>query len=135
MEKMICVTNNYLCSRNKTFVTTEIEDNDHELLKSGLPDNPCTKCPDYIGCLGCPRGNEYRNRKKQFEDANILDVAKQLREYNEMVNTVKELEMRMRRLLREMPDYAIPYTVEVKDLFCWSRDRVDEGVWSIEVFS
>lgn len=75
----------------QTTVTT-IEDSDYELLKTWIPEDPCTKCRDSYACCGCPKKREADAAIKPLKEAGIFEVQQKVQEIKELQRKLKEME-------------------------------------------
>lgn len=88
----------------KQIITYEFEESDFELLKQGLPDDPCSKCGTVYCPGGCPEQKEYDNVKKKFEDAHIYDVSVVLKEIIRLNKEKKDIQNKISELWKTLPN-------------------------------
>lgn len=82
---------------------------DYDLLKKKIPDNPCTKCDsNYNGsCCGCYKGREYSRITRPYKENNILDFAHDIKRYYETLDTIKKQQQKLKELKSKMPKEII----------------------------
>lgn len=80
-------------------------DKDFELLKMELPSNPCTKCDARIRgyCCGCQQGTDYDKYIKPYKDNNVLDIALKIKEHNDTLKLINELQDKLADIQGEIP--------------------------------
>ena len=90
----------------KEVVTYQFDEDDIELLKKELPDNPCAvKCNGgFIGCCGCPDVYKYEDAVKIYKDKGIFDIALEIKSVKDNQEKIKELEEKSRQIERKYPE-------------------------------
>lgn len=97
----------------KEVVTYQLDEEDIELLKKELPDNPCAiKCHGgVIGCCGCLDAYEYEDTVKIYKDKGIFDIALEIKSVKdnkkriqELQEKIKELEDKTMQIKRKYPE-------------------------------
>lgn len=86
----------------KTVMTFTKED--IELLKKPIPTFPCTTCRSTIECCGCPERWEYNEKIKPYEEANIIDVARELLDITNMEKKIEEMQNRVAYIKVNLPE-------------------------------
>jgi len=77
----------------ETIVTTfKIENNDYELLKTPVPEDPCIHCPNHYGCCGCPKSRERDEIIKPLKQAGVFEVQQKVQEVKELQQELKYIE-------------------------------------------
>ena len=69
----------------------EYTQEDYELLKKPLPNDPCSTCRAGYECCGCPEEREYASKVKPYKDAGIYEVAVLLNRRKININKMEEL--------------------------------------------
>lgn len=82
-------------------------DEDFELLKKELPNNPCIKCRDVSYCCGCPNGHIYNKIIKPYKDSNILDMALKIKGYKDTLKLINELQDKLDDIRGEIPSEVL----------------------------
>lgn len=81
----------------------KLSENDIELLKNILPDNPCCDC--YIGsaCCGCPEGGKYERQVKPYKEAGIYEIALNIKKSRMIKRIIKAREEELEALINSIP--------------------------------
>lgn len=85
---------------------------DLELLKKELPNNPCTKCDAHIRgyCCGCQQRIDYDKMVKIYRDNNIYDIALEIKKINELEKSINKMRKNQEDILSNLPK-------EIKNIF------------------
>lgn len=78
-------------------------DEDFELLKKELPNNPCCKCRDSLACCGCSSGDIYNKAIMPYKDNNILEIALKIKEYKQALKSINEQQGKLDVIRGEIP--------------------------------
>lgn len=78
---------------------------DKELLKKGLPENPCDNCDAGRSCCGCQKERDYQKISQPFKDANIYDIALSVRRHAFLANQVQIMRKEMQTINEALPDF------------------------------
>lgn len=89
----------------KTEVIQIFDENDKNLLKVPLPDNPCNGCRMVADCCGCPSANAYREAIQPYKDANIFEIAQKLKRRNELHEKIFQYNKELEELNALLPDF------------------------------
>lgn len=111
----------------RTEVVVTFDENDKELLKKELPNNPCTGC--YLngnGCCGCAKGSEYSKILKPYKEANILDIALKNKKRLDLIKDIEDKRKKVREIEENLPNFMLstenPFRTD-----CWQASiRRDE---------
>lgn len=89
----------------KTNQTLIFSEEDMELLKKELPDNPCLSCGiNYTICSGCSESSAYKNKINVYRDRNIFDFAKTLKDIHKLGLSIKDMQNKVEKLTSELPE-------------------------------
>ena len=90
----------------KQIITYEFEESDFELLKKGLPDDPCDKCSDAPRdfCCGCKDYEIYRSEENKFKEANLYEYAKALAKIKNLNKEKKRIQNELSGLWKSLPE-------------------------------
>lgn len=84
---------------------TIFEESDYELLKKGLPADPCTSCGQTRhGCCGCKKAFDYEKEAKEFKEAGVYELALKIRMLNENNNKLRIIKRDNEKLIKEIKD-------------------------------
>lgn len=80
-------------------------DEDFELLKKELPNNPCIKCDTRIKgyCCGCPQGRDYDISIEPYKNNDILDIALYIKRYKDTLREIKKHEWELTKIRENLP--------------------------------
>ena len=77
----------------KTVVTNvKIKDNDYDLLKIRIPEDPCINCINRYACCGCSKKKEVNAVIRSLKDAGIFEAQQKVQEVKELQLKLKEME-------------------------------------------
>lgn len=80
-------------------------DEDIELLKQPIPDNPCLKCgAESMTCCGCHAYYKWKSLIKKYEDLGIYGYALLLKTKRQLEKSLSEIQNDLDTLNRELPD-------------------------------
>lgn len=87
----------------KKIVTYQLDEEDIELLKKEIPDNPCNiKCHGgFIGCCVCPDICEYADTVKIYKDKGIFNIALEIKRIKENKKQIQQLQEKIKELEEE----------------------------------
>lgn len=88
----------------KIIQTVEFTDEDRQLLKQLLPKDPCNGCNLGVGCCGCPEGYDYAEKVRPYKDANIYDIALDIRKIHDIKQNMKLEEDEIKNLMESIPE-------------------------------
>ena len=89
----------------------EFEEGDMDLLREGLPENPCEGCGMTISCRGCEKSEKYRLAVITLQEHDLLEVA-------ENINELKKLRKQKDEIMEKIVEltHKIPHQVFQADL-------------------
>ncbi len=83
-------------------------DEDKEMLKQPLPDNPCNHplCDGHAAeCFGCEEYHKYKEIVKLYEERGLLQITSYYKRINNILKEIKRYEKEVRSLAKELPDF------------------------------
>ena len=92
----------------KETVNYSFDSEDIELLKKPIPNDPCNKCSDRVGCCGCNEHDIYREAIKPYKDRNIFEIANKLRTRNKIKQSIEESYSKISDINKELEKYNLP---------------------------
>ena len=73
-----------------------ITDEDYNMLRGYIPDNPCNSCGVGMGCCGCDKETNYRQIIKKYKDNNLFEpmiCVKHIRDSIDKINKEQSIIM------------------------------------------
>ncbi len=88
-------------------IVKQYSDQDKELLRKELPDNPCNKCSyvERISCTGCYLKSDYDSAVAPYKDAGIYDEALKVKEKTKLKREIKKMHEMVRCIDQYLPDF------------------------------
>lgn len=116
--------------RKETIV--KFEESDFELLKGGIPSNPCQKCTpaERAACCGCPAEREYRQQMKPFIDAGIEEYAQTFLDLHNGLDTLRNLVREMRSDIEHLPKELREIVMDTNVIF-YKNNPNDEAIFEM----
>ena len=95
----------------KKIVKYEFTEQELELLKKQLPQNPCIKCElnGVPGCCGCQEAIIYENSIKIYKDLGIFDIAREIQMARDYLNKMEELRKELQLLDTKVMEIQTKY--------------------------
>ena len=104
----------------KQKITYELEKEDIQLLKEGLPDNPCDimQCSHgyRMTCCGCPKYYDYAEKVKVFKENNLYDIALELKELSDKKRKLQSMKDEMAELEKSIQNDEEKYSAVLEML-------------------
>lgn len=87
---------------------------DYDLLKKKIPNNPCTKCTAYYdgSCCGCYEGRQYSRAIRPYEDKDILDFAKEIKNYHDILDNIEKSKQKLKEIKNKLPEGIVENVIE-----------------------
>ena len=84
----------------KEVITYQFDEEDIELLKKEILDNPCdVKCHGgFVCCCGCPDVKKYEDTVKIYKDKGIFDIALEIKSVKDNKKRIQELQEKIKEL-------------------------------------
>lgn len=87
---------------------------DKEMLRKKLPDNPCLNCGMRFGCCGCVEAENYQEEIEPYKEAGIYDIACALQKIDTLKQNILSAEEEMKNIIETIPEEIYKDVINTK---------------------